>query len=59
MSILSRVLIAGALALLLVVPVLAADAPLTMTEDGSAFIYRARPGDQPGTVAAMFGIADR
>lgn len=56
MSIPSRILIAGALALLLVAPVLAADATLTMTEDGSAFVYRARPGDQPGTVAAMFGI---
>ena len=35
---------------------LAAEPPFTLTEDGSAFLYRARPGDNPGTVAAMFGI---
>src|SRR6185369_389008 len=32
---------------------------LTLSDDGSAFLYKARPGDQPGTVAAMFGIAPR
>jgi len=32
-------------------------APLfTLSEDGRAFVYRARPGDLPSTVAAMFGI---
>jgi hypothetical protein len=35
---------------------LAAEPPFSLTEDGSAFLYSARPGDQPGTVAAMFGI---
>ena len=35
---------------------LAAEPPFTLTADGSAFLYSARPGDQPGTVAAMFGI---
>ncbi len=34
----------------------AAEPPFTLTEDGSAFLYTARPGDQPGTLAAMFGI---
>jgi hypothetical protein len=38
---------------------LAAEPTLTLTEDGSAFVYKARPGDQPGSVAAMFGIAPR
>ncbi len=32
---------------------------LTLTDDGTAFVYKARPGDQPGTVAAMFGVAPR
>jgi hypothetical protein len=32
-------------------------APLfTLGEDGRVFLYRARPGDLPSTVAAMFGI---
>ncbi|MBI3767848.1 MAG: hypothetical protein HY271_05040 [Deltaproteobacteria bacterium] len=58
MSILSRILVASALALGLASAV-AAEPLFTVTEDGSAFIYKARPGDQPGTVAAMFGIGPR
>src|SRR5437899_982073 len=37
----------------------AAEPPFTMTDDGSAFVYRSRPGDQPGAVAAMFGIGPK
>src|SRR5882724_453075 len=36
-----------------------AEPALTLTDDGTAFIYKARPGDQPGNVAAMFGVAPR
>jgi len=38
---------------------LAVEPTLALTEDGSAFVYKSRPGDQPGSVAAMFGIAPR
>src|SRR5258706_15392131 len=55
---LSRILITGALALS-ITPAFAAEPAFTLAEDGSAFIYKARPGDQPGTVAAMFGIGQR
>ena len=55
---LSRILITGALALL-ITPAFAAEPAFTLAEDGSAFVYKARPGDQPGTVAAMFGIGQR
>ncbi len=37
----------------------AAEPEFTLTDDGSAFVYKARPGDQPGTVAVMFGIGQR
>ena len=52
---LSRILISGVLALS-ITPAFAAEPAFTLAEDGSAFIYKARPGDQPGTVAEMFGI---
>jgi hypothetical protein len=55
MSIVSRILITAVLALGLASAV-AAEPMFTLSEDGSAFIYKARPGDQPGTVAAMFGV---
>ena len=58
MSVLSRILISGALALS-ITPAFAAEPAFTLAEDGSAFIYKARPGDQPGSVAAMFGIGQR
>jgi hypothetical protein len=58
MSILSRMLVVSALALGLASAV-AAEPVFTLTEDGSAFIYKARPGDQPATVAAMFGVGPR
>jgi Skp family chaperone for outer membrane proteins len=47
-------LVAGALA---VGAARAADPALGLTEDGSAFVYRARPGDTPSTLAATFGVA--
>jgi len=31
----------------------------TLAEDGKTFLYRARPGDNPGAVAEMFGIPPR
>jgi LysM domain-containing protein len=34
----------------------AADPAFGLTEDGSAFVYRARPGDTPSSLAEMFGI---
>src|SRR5215470_8330960 len=35
----------------------AAAAPLfTLSEDGRSFLYHSRPGENPGTVAEMFGI---
>lgn len=52
---LSRILISGVLALS-ITPAFAGEPAFTLAEDGSAFIYKARPGDQPGTVAEMFGI---
>lgn len=56
MSTLTYILLASALALPLAPASSAADPTLGLTEDGSAFVYKARPGDQPGTVAAMFGV---
>jgi len=35
---------------------LAADRLFTLSDDGQTFLYKARPGDQPGAVAEMFGI---
>ena len=35
---------------------LAADRLFMLSDDGQTFLYRARPGDQPGAVAEMFGI---
>ncbi|HYV56517.1 MAG TPA: hypothetical protein VE911_03185 [Candidatus Nitrosopolaris sp.] len=40
----------------LCVRALAADRLFTLSDDGQTFLYRARPGDQPGAVAEMFGI---
>src|SRR3989442_9715594 len=45
--------------LLLAVGPAAADPLFTLSEDGKTFLYRARPGDHPGVVAEMFGIAPR
>src|ERR1700741_1398435 len=57
MSFVSRSLIVVALVL---APAPAFAEPLfTFAEDGSTFIYKARPGDQPGSVAAMFGIGQQ
>ncbi len=58
MRTLIHIVVAGALALLCA-HVAAAEPLFTLSEDGTAFVYKARPGDQPGTVAAMFGIAPR
>jgi hypothetical protein len=50
-----------ALAVLLLVvaacgPSIAAEPMFTLGEEGRTFLYRARPGDLPATVAEMFGI---
>lgn len=37
----------------------AAEPLFTLSEDGRTFLYRARPGDNPATVAEMFGIPAR
>ena len=37
-------------------PAIAAEPVFTLSEDGGTFLYRARPGDLPSTVAEMFGI---
>jgi hypothetical protein len=34
----------------------AAEPVFTLGEDGSTFLYRARPGDRPAAIAEMFGI---
>jgi hypothetical protein len=36
----------------------AAEPPLGLTDDGSMFVYRVRPGDDPSSIAAMFKIGD-
>jgi hypothetical protein len=36
----------------------AAEPPVRLSEDGTAFLYRSQPGDLPGTVAERFGIRD-
>lgn len=36
----------------------AAEPPLRLSEDGTAFLYRSQPGDLPGTVAERFGVRD-
>ena len=46
-------------ALLLTARLAAAERLFTLSEDGKAFLYRARPGDHPGAVAEMFGIPAR
>src|SRR4051812_26712822 len=57
MSLVSRSLLVVALVL---APATAfADPLFTLADDGSAFIYKARPGDQPGSVATMFGIGQQ
>lgn len=56
MSVVRRLVFTGALALW-IGAALAAEPLFTLTDDGSAFLYRARPGDRPAAVAAMFGIA--
>ena len=40
-----------------VTPEARAEPLFTLGEDGRTFLYRARPGDHPGVVAEMFGIA--
>lgn len=37
-------------------PAIGAEPMFTLSEDGGTFLYRARPGDLPSTVAEMFGI---
>lgn len=51
-------LVASALALGLASAV-SAEPSFTISDDGASFIYKAKPGDQPGTVATMFGVATR
>ncbi len=47
-------------AALLFLPVASGAEPFfTLSEDGKVFLYRARPGDNPGAVAEMFGIPSR
>ncbi|HEY2386055.1 MAG TPA: hypothetical protein VGK30_03770 [Candidatus Binatia bacterium] len=58
MSNLLRILVSSAL-LLGATSALAAEPAFTITDDGTAFVYKAKPGDQPGTVAEMFGIPQR
>lgn len=58
MSNLLRILVSSAL-LLGSTSAFAAEPAFTITDDGTAFVYKARPGDQPGTVAEMFGIPQR
>jgi hypothetical protein len=49
-----------ALGVLLLTGIAAHGEPLfTLTDDGTAFLYRARPGDLPVVVAEMFGLAPR
>lgn len=43
-------------ALLLGARLAAAERLFTLSDDGKAFLYRARPGDHPAAVAEMFGI---
>jgi hypothetical protein len=52
-----RMLAAIATVITILVGGLSAAEPLLVpTDDGRAFLYRARPGDSPGSVATMFGI---
>lgn len=37
---------------------MAAEPPVRLSEDGTAFLYRSQPGDLPGTVAERFGVRD-
>ena len=34
----------------------AEDPPFALSEDGTVFVYSARPGDQPGAIARRFGV---
>lgn len=52
----ARLLFFAAASVLCIGTVLAAVPPFSLTEDGSVFLYPARPGDKPAAVAAMFGI---
>src|SRR5262245_43657434 len=40
-------------------PALGAEPVFTLSADGGTFLYRARPGDLPSTVAEMFGISSQ
>lgn len=48
----------GLIAILAFGTAVAAEPPVRLSEDGTAFLYRAQPGDAPGTVAERFGVRD-
>jgi len=37
---------------------MAAEPPVRLSDDGTAFLYRSQPGDLPGAVAERFGVRD-
>src|SRR5262245_25609158 len=36
----------------------AAEPPVRLTDDGTAFLYQSQPGELPGVVAERFGVRD-
>jgi hypothetical protein len=51
-------LLFGLAAILALGTAFAAEPPLRLSEDGTAFLYRSQPGDLPGAVAERFGVRD-
>ena len=48
----------GSVAILALATAVAAEPPMRLSEDGTAFLYRSQPGDLPATVAERFGVRD-
>ena len=46
------------IAILAVGTAMAGEPPLRLSDDGTAFLYQAQPGDLPGAVAERFGVRD-
>lgn len=50
--------IIGMIAIVAFGTAVAAEPPVRLSEDGTAILYRAQPGDSPGAVAERFGVRD-
>src|SRR6185436_21114738 len=54
----TRWLLFALFAILALGTAMAAEPPVRLSDDGTAFLYRSQPGDLPGAVAERFGVRD-